>query len=417
MDVQNLFRQEVLDARRASQLGRVLLATPPCMRALTIGACLATLTVAVFLCLGTYTHRSRVAGSLVPRLGLVTVRAPIAGIVTDVYMPEGQSADAHAPLAMIRVPASTGDATDARIALQAQLRQRREGLSVAHVAQQQQFDAQAAGLRERLGTADDEIARLGEEAATKRRQIAIAQETLDRFRGVAAEGYVSGLQLKQQETGLLEYTAQLQSIQRDIVQARRERAQLEQALAELGGQRRLSGADSIDQLARLEQERLEAEIRSVVRVDAPVRGVVALQLVKPGQSVEQGQPLLVLLPGHGDLEAELLVPSRAIGFVAPGDRVMLRYEAYPYQKFGHQPGTVVRISRTTLEEQPSNGRSREEPGEPLYRVNVALGRQAVTAYGKSEPLKPGMLLQADILGERRRLIEWILEPLYSLKGR
>ena len=30
---------------------------------------------------------------------------------------------------------------------------------------------------------------------------------------------------------------------------------------------------------------------------------------------------------------------------------------------------------------------------------------------------PGMLLDADILGERRRLIEWVFEPLYSLKGR
>ena len=56
-------------------------------------------------------------------------------------------------------------------------------------------------------------------------------------------------------------------------------------------------------------------------------------------------------------------------------------------------------------------------GEPLYRVTVTLDRQAVTAYGQPEHLKPGMLLDADILGEERRLIEWIFEPLYSLKGR
>lgn len=50
-------------------------------------------------------------------------------------------------------------------------------------------------------------------------------------------------------------------------------------------------------------------------------------------------------------------------------------------------------------------------------MTVSLARQAITAYGKPEPLKPGMLLDADVLGERRRLIEWIFEPLYSLKGR
>ncbi len=56
-------------------------------------------------------------------------------------------------------------------------------------------------------------------------------------------------------------------------------------------------------------------------------------------------------------------------------------------------------------------------GEPFYRITVKLARQAITAYGKPEALKPGMLLEADVLGEKRRLIEWVFEPLYSLKGK
>jgi membrane fusion protein len=50
-------------------------------------------------------------------------------------------------------------------------------------------------------------------------------------------------------------------------------------------------------------------------------------------------------------------------------------------------------------------------------VTVRLAQQAITAYGKPEQLKPGMLLEADVLGEKRRLIEWVFEPLYSLKGK
>ena len=125
-----------------------------------------------------------------------------------------------------------------------------------------------------------------------------------------------------------------------------------------------------------------------------------------------------MLPGDGALEAELLVPSRAIGFIEPGDKVLLRYQAYPYQKFGHHLGHVARISRSAL----SNGElgalvGNAQQGEPFYRITVALARQDVTAYGKAEPLKPGMLLEADVLGEKRRLIEWVFEPLYSLKGK
>ena len=103
------------------------------------------------------------------------------------------------------------------------------------------------------------------------------------------------------------------------------------------------------------------------------------------------------------------MPSHAVGFIEPGDRVLLRYQAYPHQKFGHQAGRILRLSRSaTL-----------APGatEPHYRAVVALDAQTVTAFGRQEPLRPGMVLEADILGERRKLYEWLLEPLYSLRGR
>jgi membrane fusion protein len=119
-----------------------------------------------------------------------------------------------------------------------------------------------------------------------------------------------------------------------------------------------------------------------------------------------------LLPQGSRLQAQLLVPSRAIGFIAPGDEVRLRYQAYPYQKFGHHLGRVLRISRSAIT--PPNASA---GADQVYRVLVELKQQSILAYGKREALRPGMLLEADILGERRRLYEWVLEPLYSLKGK
>jgi membrane fusion protein len=100
--------------------------------------------------------------------------------------------------------------------------------------------------------------------------------------------------------------------------------------------------------------------------------------------------------------------------------VLLRYRAYPYQKFGHSRGVIASVSRSAIEpaELPAMfaGGAAGSPAEALYRITVALERQHVTAYGKAAPLQPGMQLDADVLLERRRLFEWVLEPVFTLTG-
>ncbi len=386
---ESLFRREALEAKRGSWLGGISLAQPLPLWAMTAFAAAAALAIGLLLTLGSYTRRSTVVGQLVPTRGLATVLAPATGVVTELDSAEGKRVRAGQSLAVVSLPRATVT----------------EGDTAAAMAQQ-------------LDAARRELAQLEQEIATRQGQVRIADETLQRLRQLQADKYVSALQVKQQEAVWLQAVSDVQAMQRQAMTARRSLAQLQQARQELPGQRLASDADFQRDLAALEQEQVETEARGALAVSAPVTGVIATQLVKPGQAVQAGQPLLSLLPGNGMLEAELLVPSRAIGFIEPGDKVLLRYQAYPYQKFGHQQGTVTRISRSAL----SSGElgaliGNAQQGEPFYRITVALARQTVTAYGKAELLKPGMLLEADVLGEKRRLIEWVFEPLYSLKGK
>lgn len=415
---ESLFRREALEAKRGSWLGSISLAQPLPLWAMTAFAAGAALAIGLFLTLGSYTRRSTVVGQLVPTRGLATVLAPATGVVTELDSAEGKRVRAGQSLAVVSLPRATVNEGDTAAAMAQRLARRQQGLQDAHRAQSQLLDAQAGGLLAQLDAARRELAQLEQEIATRQGQVRIADETLQRLRQLQADKYVSALQVKQQEAAWLQAVSDVQAMQRQAITARRSLAQLQQARQELPGQRLASNADFQRDLAALEQEQVETEARGALAVSAPVTGVIATQLVKPGQAVQAGQPLLSLLPGNGVLEAELLVPSRAIGFIEPGDKVLLRYQAYPYQKFGHQQGTVTRISRSAL----SSGElgaliGNAQQGEPFYRITVALARQTVTAYGKAELLKPGMLLEADVLGEKRRLIEWVFEPLYSLKGK
>ncbi|WP_282277235.1 HlyD family efflux transporter periplasmic adaptor subunit [Stenotrophomonas sp. PS02297] len=415
---QPLFRDEVLKARRTSWLGGISLAQPLRLWVLTGLAVMAAFVIVLFVTLGTYTRRSTVTGQLVPMKGLATVVAPASGVVTRLDVPEGGQVAAGGTLALVSVPRATQGSGDTQMALEQRLQQRQDGLLATQQAQHAQLQAQAQGIASQLANAQRELAQVEAEVITRQQQIRIASETLERLRRLEGGQFVSVLQIKQQEALVLDYTGQMQTLQRQAIGTRRLMAQLQQAQRELPGQQQASDAGYQRDLAQLEQERVQMQANSALLVKAPVSGVVATQIVKPGQAVQAGQTLLSLLPGDGKLEAELLVPSRAIGFIAPGDTVLLRYQAFPYQKFGHQEGRVARISRSAL----SSGElgaliGNAQQGEPYYRITVVLAQQTITAYGKPEPLKPGMLLDADVMGERRRLIEWIFEPLYSLTGK
>jgi membrane fusion protein len=117
------------------------------------------------------------------------------------------------------------------------------------------------------------------------------------------------------------------------------------------------------------------------------------------------------------LQAELLVPSRAIGFVTRGTPVVLRYQAYPYQKFGLQMGHVKTVSGSVITPAEATVLLGLQITEAMYRVDVELDAQAIQAYGKSEGLKPGMVIDADLMLDRRRLIEWVFEPLFGMGKR
>lgn len=414
---QPLFRSQVLEARRASELGAISLAQPLSARWLTVVAVLAAALVVLFLSLGTYCRRSAVTGQLVPTRGLATVLSPVTGMVSQLDVDEGARVKAGQVLGMVSVPSATMANGDTQAALERRLDQRAQGLKDAQAAQLAQLDEQASGLRAQLVTARTELGHLGEEIATRQHQIDLTNEVLDRYRKLQDEQYISVLQIRQQEATALEYTSNLQALQRAQLEQRRTIDQLQQQLAALPGQRQSVQADYMRNSAAVGQEQVQVQASGALVIKAPVDGVIATRMTKPGQAIQSGQPLLSVLPSDGRLEAELLVPSRAIGFIEPGDTVLLRYQAYPYQKFGHQLGIVSQISRSALTSSELGALiGKVNQGEPYYRLTIDLKKQAITTYGRLEPLKPGMLVDAEILGEKRRLIEWMFEPLYSITG-
>jgi membrane fusion protein len=146
-----------------------------------------------------------------------------------------------------------------------------------------------------------------------------------------------------------------------------------------------------------------------------VTGIQVVEGETLSTSKAQTKPLLHILPENSVLIAELLLPTRSAGFVQVGNNTRLRFDAFPYQRFGFIESEIVQIDQTlTISNEIQLPITLQEP---VYRLRAKLSQQKMNAFGKAFELKSGMLFEADIMLEQRTLIEWLLEPIYSLNGR
>jgi membrane fusion protein len=168
-----------------------------------------------------------------------------------------------------------------------------------------------------------------------------------------------------------------------------------------------------NELSATEQRIAEIDGRRAYVIRAPAAGRVSTLQATVGQYADPRRLQLEVIPNESVLRAELFVSTRAIGFVRPGQKIRIKYHAFPYQNFGTYGGEITKISQTILTSSDASGPI--PLTEPAYRVTATLDRPDIDAHGTKMPLQADMLLKADIILEKRSLVRWFLEPLLSVR--
>lgn len=412
-----LFRQEARDARADSWLGTIVLIRPLPAVLLTAATGLIAFAILAYLVWGESHNKARVHGFLTPAVGIARAHATQAGVVEVRFVAEGDTVARGDPLVVI----GDGRASENRIDLASQVtaswRERQRSVEQQRVGARATFLAEKEALAARRSKLAAEVTRLDSELESMRKRLELSRAEAERTRSLEAGGFVAPSFADRRKEDALDQELRLSALERSRLAALRDLAGLdaESALAKarLGSQL----AALHGQEAALARERLERGAAYRAIVTAPQAGTVATVLAERGQPVSQGVTLLTILPADSKLEAHLFAPSRSVGFVRAGQPVLLRYPAFPSQKFGAQRARVVAVSRSALPPAEAGFTPADGSREPVYRIRVALESQEILAYGKPEPLQAGMLVEADILLDRRRIIEWIFDPLLSLAGR
>lgn len=413
-----IFRTAALEKCQVRWLGEIVLTRPLSFSFLTFTAAAIALLIVCFFCLGHYTKRSTISGELAPDIGVLKVWSSQPGVVAQKLVHEGQTIRKGEILYVISSErqSNTAAGIQATVSQQVALRQQSLRDEILHTRKLQQDDENA--LHKKINGLQAELSNIAQQISGQRLRVELAQAGVTRASQLLAQGYASAEMAQQKQADLLDQRNRLEALERDKITTGRELQAQHSELASMPLRQNNELAQLERLLASTDQEWTESEGKRRIAIVAPEDGIATAAVAEIGQAVDANRPLATIIPRRATLQAHLYAPSRAVGFISANEQVLLRYQAYPYQKFGHALGTVASVSRIALQTNEAAGVPLPAGnGEAVYLVTVTLARQTVTAYGKPHPLQAGMLVEADILQEKRNLYEWVLEPLFSLSGK
>ncbi len=426
----SLFRSEAQAANRPRLHGEIVVSGSWALWGLTaaVAACILGILTIVFF--ADYTRRVTVTGYLIPAGGVVRIYSPQTGRVAQVHVIEGEKVVAGQALATVVDERPDASGVDARTKSGQQIQERKDSLESVIKQQSELFNQTSRGLNLRIAALYQEMAQLLEEQKTQSSRITFAKNALKRNIDLAAQHYVSEVVVQEKQEAVAEQEAKLQSLQRAHLSLLRELEALRAELAELPMRKRTQVAELERGVTQAKQDFIELVSKKEIVITSPEAGVISGLAAKPSQLVSLDRSLMMLLPvnkkdqsKNGELEAHLFAQSKDVGFLNAGQRVFIRYGAYPYQKFGQYGAKITEVSRTPFlpSELPfpmaTKSAVAQNSDESVYRIRASLESQTASAYGAQQTLQSGMQLEADVMLDTRTVAQWILEPLYSLRGR
>ncbi|WP_346768165.1 HlyD family secretion protein [Janthinobacterium lividum] len=378
-----------------------------------------TISIIAFFIFFSTTRKAQSQGMLLPTSGVIRIIAAQAGVIAAVRVKEGQAVHAGDVLFVLSGERSSANAGSPQEVVSTLLRSRRDSYDAELKQSSLQSSQRMAAGQRRASDLAAEIARTEDQIAMQQRRITLAEQSYKRYSELNATNYISSAQLQDKQAELLDQQQRLAELQRAKSASQRDLSTTEADVRDLQVQAQRGTEGLQRNVSAIEQDLTENEVRREILVRAAQDGMVTAITTELGQTVAANSMLASVLPQGAQLEAEIYAPSRSVGFIKPGMTVLLRYQAYPYQKFGQYPALVREVASTSLrpEELSVPGTVSGTNGEPLYRIRLSLQRQSVQAYGETLPLKSGMLVDASVLLEQRRLYAWVLEPLFSISGR
>jgi hemolysin D len=395
------------------------------------------------------------SGTLAPASDVRRLYAPIDGELANIYIAEGQPVKQGDVVARIYARGAieaARNALEARLKLEdaerewkefpdkkALLERRAAALKEATAVEERQHQrriGEGTGQLTQAQAAQQQEARTNVDDARRARDA--AKDEADKFArlfAMAGGGGVSQLQVEQKKNALLAAENALRVAQsrvnelaaRQSLESTQARSQLETSGQELSklrlqfesAEREVANAEDKLRL-QVQTARLVADAATRIKFEnidkdnfllivAPVDGVITdVTSTQPGDKIQANAPLGGIAPKNAKPILKLEIAEHDRAFLREGLAVQLKFNAFPYQRYGLIRGTLQFISPAT---KPSAATR-----QPVYEGRVTLEQEGYKVGETSYPLRYGMTATAEIVVRERRIIDLALDPFRNIGG-
>jgi membrane fusion protein len=415
----NLYRTEYFEAQKNTNNGRILIQSSFNQNLYLSFSILVFIAIIAFVIFAEYTRRETLVGVVSPIGGMVKVKSNDSGYIDSLFVKEGDTVDNLTPLYEIKTERFDGSGIGVKKRILTSIEKQHQLLIERKLQESKKATFERDALTQDIHRLETEVGILSNVLKLSHQELKLAKNLINQQKTLLDKNFLSELDYQKQQLDLLSKQSNVENRNLNLQRLLREKQNLITNRQSLDINLAITLKDLDSRIESMRQNKVEFLSQSDSQVRSPIKGIVTSILAEEGHSVSNGQALLIIAPESNNTFVELYASSRNIGFLKVGQKVRLRFDAFPYEKFGSQSGVINSISKSAVApEMIDNQRLiKKDVIEGLYQIRVKLSKPTITVYGKEEPLISGMTVIADVELESRKIYEWILEPLYTIKGK
>nr|WP_218170194.1 HlyD family type I secretion periplasmic adaptor subunit [Pseudomonas costantinii] len=378
-------------------------------------------------------------GKAIPSSKLQKIQNLEGGIVSELYVKEGQIVEAGAPLIRLddtRFVSNAGETEALRLAMQ--LRVERLSAQVddrplnipddvlkaapsqaanersLYDSRRQQLKDEVGGLQEQLVQRQQELREFSSKQGQYRNQLSLQRQEINMSEPLVAQGAVSPVEVLRLKRAEMETRGQLDATTLAIPRAESAIKEVQRKIDETRGKFRSEALTQLNE-ARTELNKAESTGRALedrvsrTLVTSPVRGIVKQLLVNTvGGVIQPGSDMVEIVPLNDTLLVEAKIRPQDIAFLHPGQEAIVKFTAYDYTIYGGLKAKLERIGADTITD--------EDKKTTYYMITLRTDRSHLGTDEKPLLIIPGMVASVDIITGKKSILSYLLKPIIKARA-